>query len=961
MNCQQYVSLIVSILLVDPALQGSALKEIPNRTSAPSSLSVLPKAVRTSEALRAHNLRVPNRSSAQQMNSTPSASEVLAGQISTMLADGRILLTGGQNDSGPVSDAYIKGAKTEQASKLNSRLVQPRAYHTATVLPNGRVLIAGGVTEGNQVLSQSELFDSSSETFQSFSSNLDGRAHNTATLLLDGRLLIVGGRDQNGNMLDTIEFWNYRTQTAQAFSSTLLVPRERHKATLRSDGTVRIHGGSSVNGSEPPSDEVIDPNAGTIQVLPPDAKDEGSQDSRVVQSIPVDGASSVPVDSLLSVQFSAAVRVETVTAETVLLTAHGQPVPVTVVAAEGGKLAFVTPAAALAPETQYTLSVTGIQDREGSVVASFEASFTTSEASAADSVPANPASGNANQESPKIADAKTGGRQSGDDPPVTPLQGNPGTTALSGETRTVSGKYLPNVTFNLDCDGQKGTAQSDSLGRFLVPTQGSGHCDLEIDGTSAHLGGNDYGRFFPGVDLVAGQTNILPYTVWMTPIDHAHEVTIPSPTTSEVVVTAPHLKGLELHLPPGTVIRDYNGQVITRLGMTRIPIRRPPFPLPKNVPVPVYFTIQPGGSFVEVGGSRYTNGKGAQLIYPNTHRAPAGMLFHFWDYDPDGQGWYTYGTGHVSANRRSIVPDPGTVIHRFTGAMVASGDTAPPNGPSPSNGGCRGILAWLGLCSSGGPGSGSNGNPNGPGRSNAPNPNPQKGDPIDPSTGLFVYRMTDYALPDVIPFVLTRTYRQGDPISRAFGVGTTQDLDMFLTGDFSTYQYADLITADGSRIHYTRTSPGTSWWNAVFLNESANTGFFGSTLAWGQDAYWGWKLTLKNGDLLYFPEAAGQTNPLKAALAKIQDRYGNALTLNRNGNSGALTKVSTQNGRFVTFNYDANGQVIQVQDNLGRTTAYSYDAGGRLVQVTDPTGGVTKYTYDANDQMLTITDSRGNA
>jgi YD repeat-containing protein len=92
----------------------------------------------------------------------------------------------------------------------------------------------------------------------------------------------------------------------------------------------------------------------------------------------------------------------------------------------------------------------------------------------------------------------------------------------------------------------------------------------------------------------------------------------------------------------------------------------------------------------------------------------------------------------------------------------------------------------------------------------------------------------------------------------------------------------------------------------------------------------------------------------------MNDRYGNSLTLTRDSASGTLTKVTTQNGRFVSFTYDGNARVLQTQDNLGRTTSYAYDEGGRLIRVTDPSGAATTYTYDANDQMLTIIDSRSN-
>jgi hypothetical protein len=36
------------------------------------------------------------------------------------------------------------------------------------------------------------------------------------------------------------------------------------------------------------------------------------------------------------------------------------------------------------------------------------------------------------------------------------------------------------------------------------------------------------------------------------------------------------------------------------------------------------------------------------------------------------------------------------------------------------------------------------------------------GDPVDPSTGLFILEKTDLALPDVIPITLRRTYRPAD-------------------------------------------------------------------------------------------------------------------------------------------------------------------------------------------------------
>jgi hypothetical protein len=307
------------------------------------------------------------------------------------------------------------------------------------------------------------------------------------------------------------------------------------------------------------------------------------------------------------------------------------------------------------------------------------------------------------------------------------LQGAPGVTALAGTVSTIAGKALPNVTLTADCPKGSATAKSDGAGRFLISPLSAGHCELDINGETATDRGVTHGRFFAGIDLEASKTNVRLYIIWMTPIDKREENSISSPTTGETTITSSKLPGLKLILPKGTVLRDYEGNVVQQLGITPVPIHRPPFPLPAGVSVPIYFTIQPGGAFVEVGGSRYGNGKGARLIYPNTYRAPAGMRFDFWNYDPDGRGWYVYGKGTVSADRNSIVPDPDVVVHRFTGAMVAEPTTAPPEGSNPAD-----------QCDA----------------------QPTCGDPIDLGTGIMSFSRTDLSLPDVIPISLSRSYTQ---------------------------------------------------------------------------------------------------------------------------------------------------------------------------------------------------------
>ncbi len=341
-------------------------------------------------------------------------------------------------------------------------------------------------------------------------------------------------------------------------------------------------------------------------------------------------------------------------------------------------------------------------------------------------------------------------------------------------------------------------------------------------------------------------------------------------------------------------MRDHEGTSATQISITPIPQDRPPFPLPQGVEPPAYFTIQPGAGYVYA-----RDGGGAQLVYPNRQEARAGTRFQFWHYDPGGRGWHVYGHGTVMEDGRQIVPDPKVAIYEFTGAMAAD----------PGN--------------AGGPGSQA--------------VSLKGADPVDLGTGLFVMSKTDLVLPDLIPIVLTRTSRTGDTVSRAFGLGTSHPYDIFLVGDINPYTYLDLVLPEGTRIHFARISPGTSYTDAVYEHTATPTRFHKARIVWNE-SHVGWDLTLKDGTLYQFPEANGATRSQWAALKGYRDRYGNALTLSRDSNRD-LTRLTTPSGRWVEFTVDASHRITQAQDHIGRTVSYTYDAGGRLSTVTDAGAG----------------------
>jgi hypothetical protein len=85
----------------------------------------------------------------------------------------------------------------------------------------------------------------------------------------------------------------------------------------------------------------------------------------LVASIPIDRAVDVEPESMISLRFSKPLKVETVNVNTVSLSGPKGVEKISVVPAENGSLAFLTPEALLIPGSTYTVSVNGAIDRDG--------------------------------------------------------------------------------------------------------------------------------------------------------------------------------------------------------------------------------------------------------------------------------------------------------------------------------------------------------------------------------------------------------------------------------------------------------------------------------------------------------------------------------------------------------------------------------------------------------------------
>jgi RHS repeat-associated protein len=504
------------------------------------------------------------------------------------------------------------------------------------------------------------------------------------------------------------------------------------------------------------------------------------------------------------------------------------------------------------------------------------------------------------------------------------LKAQEGTTAVAGRVLATDGTALAGVMLRL---GRVRTL-TDKDGLFLLENVSSGVGVMVIDGRRAVPRGAkeivDHGIYEAQIRAEQGQTTELPWVSWLPRIDHEHEEALSSPSAEDVVVRTPSIPGLELHLPKDSVLTGLDGEIVRHIGLTAIPVNRPPYPLPRNVHVPIYFTAQPGGAVISSANGDWL---GAQVVYPNYNNDLPRARGLFWRYESDGLGWSPYGTGTVAADGRHVIPDHGTRIYALSGAMFSESGVAPPIGPPPQQ--------------------------------DPPIPNPFTGDPVDLATGLFVQRQTDLSLDGLPQLELTRTYRPGDYNSRAFGVGMSLNYGSLLHST-NQYQVVDLIMPDGGLVHYTRIinpeNPTDNNWVTAHFTTNTPGPFYQSRIDWNGN---GWNLVKKNGEMWVFDD--------NAPLQRIQDRFGNTITFSYSGSStsggagtgGNIIQVSSSHGRFIQFVYDGSNRIVQATDNIGRTLNYTYDTSGRLSTVTDPNGGVTTYTWDSSNRVQSIKDARG--
>jgi len=187
---------------------------------------------------------------------------VRTAHTATTLADGRVLLLGGQDVNDVVQNTAEIFDPATGVSSAVAPMSTPRSQHTATLLASGRVFVAGGVSMLNvtdpigsvaSALSSTQLYDPATNTWSNGPNLPKPRLWHGATKLNDGRVLITAGVEVTSvfglpvpSVVSDCRFYNPGTNT---LSSAPSIPGDRatHAQLLLSNGNVAVIGGATGN------------------------------------------------------------------------------------------------------------------------------------------------------------------------------------------------------------------------------------------------------------------------------------------------------------------------------------------------------------------------------------------------------------------------------------------------------------------------------------------------------------------------------------------------------------------------------------------------------------------------------------------------------------------------------------------------------------------------------------------
>ena len=162
-------------------------------------------------------------------------------QTATLLTNGKVLLTGGYNNSA-LASAELYNPSTG-AWTVTGSMATPRFAHSATLLPSGKVLVVGGLNSSWTALATAELYDPATGLWTTTPSMGQARYSHTATLLSNGKVLVAGGSGSTGvGPLASAELYD-PSSNMWTSAGQMSIARASQTATQLSNGRILVTGG----------------------------------------------------------------------------------------------------------------------------------------------------------------------------------------------------------------------------------------------------------------------------------------------------------------------------------------------------------------------------------------------------------------------------------------------------------------------------------------------------------------------------------------------------------------------------------------------------------------------------------------------------------------------------------------------------------------------------------------------
>ncbi len=210
-------------------------------------------------------------------------------------------------------------------------------------------------------------------------------------------------------------------------------------------------------------------------------------------------------------------------------------------------------------------------------------------------------------------------------------------------------------------------------------------------------------------------------------------------------------------------------------------------------------------------------------------------------------------------------------------------------------------------------------------------------DPVNLSTGNFIYDKEDLRCEGNSPFVFRRFYNSRNTYEGALGTDWNHNYEIHLTLKESDIT---ILLTDGKEEHFlpvdkTHYTPSDQ---SLATLEKTETGYTYTTLA-GEKTIFDQK-----GNYIRQEDANG---------------CGYSLTYENVENMGEkLVRITKDSGEYFALTYDENGYLKTVTDHTGRNFHYEIK-NGHLLSAVRPDGAGFTYEYDGNGKLISVTNPRG--